>query len=250
MPGQPVVAIPRSRATRSLPVVGRVQGTKFFLSDVRLYNPRPTDRRSRSTTSRRAGAARTRSGRRATVGAGQVLALNDVICSEFGYDRSIGELTVVGPDTGFLATSRAYTQSANGTFGLFVPGFRSSDGPRPGQGRATANGLSKDAQFHTNAGFTEVSGAPVTVRIDLLDCERHPPRVDDPRRAPPNRTRPHDRHHRRPRSRSRRPTSASTSPSRARTGRVVPFATLIDDATGDGLFEAAGDPAPLVRRRS
>jgi hypothetical protein len=28
------------------------------------------------------------------------------------------------------------------------------------------------------------------------------------------------------------------------TGRVIPFAILIDDATGDGLFEPAGDPAP------
>jgi hypothetical protein len=28
------------------------------------------------------------------------------------------------------------------------------------------------------------------------------------------------------------------------TGRIVPFAILIDDATGDGLFEPAGNPAP------
>ncbi|MDQ5841787.1 MAG: S8 family serine peptidase, partial [Chloroflexota bacterium] len=38
-PGQPVVAIPAQTDGSVLPVVGRVQGTKFFLSDVRLYNP-------------------------------------------------------------------------------------------------------------------------------------------------------------------------------------------------------------------
>src|SRR6185369_9424726 len=41
--GQPSAAIPPAAETQVVPVVGRVQGTKFFLSDVRILNPRPTD---------------------------------------------------------------------------------------------------------------------------------------------------------------------------------------------------------------
>ena len=168
IPGQPVVALPAQTDGSVLPVVGRVQGTKFFLSDVRLYNPTSVPRTfSLFYVPRADGATAVRATR--TVGASQVAALNDVLFSEFGFDSSIGELTVVG-DAAFITTSRAYTQSTNGTFGQFVPGFRTLTGLTLGQGPATANGFSKDAAFHTNVGFTEVSGSPVTVRIDLLDA--------------------------------------------------------------------------------
>jgi hypothetical protein len=110
-----------------------------------------------------------------------------------------------------------------------------------GQGRATANGFSKDARFHTNVGFTEVSGAPVTVRIDVLDSSGVL-LASTTRSADANSTLP--------------PTDiiadrglGATSNFRvdftvtSLTGRVIPFAILIDEATGDGLFEPAGSPA-------
>jgi subtilisin-like proprotein convertase family protein len=242
IPGQPVVAIPAQTDGSVLPVVGRVQGTKFFLSDVRLYNPTAIPRTFSLfyVPVGQSGATALRATR--TVGAGQVAALNDVVFSEFGFDSSLGELTAV-TNGAFIATSRAYTQSANGTFGQFVPGFRSLSGLSLGQGRATANGFTKDSKFHTNVGFTEVSGAPVTVRIDVLGANGAL-LGSKTRNAAPNQTvlitdiigqelglGP---------TSNFRVDFTVTSVG----GRVIPFAILIDDATGDGLFEPAGNPAP------
>jgi subtilisin-like proprotein convertase family protein len=242
-PGQPVVPIPAQTDGSVLPVVGRVQGTKFFLSDMRLYNPTAQPRTFSLfyVPTSQSGATAVRATR--TVGAGQVAALNDVLFSEFGFDSSIGQITVVS-DSAFIATSRAYTQSANGTFGQFVPGFRSLTGLALGQGRATSNGFTKDTQFHTNVGFTEVSGSSVTVRIDVLDGNGAL-LASTTRTAAPNQTvlitdiigeRG----------------LASASNFRVDFtvtsvgGRIVPFGILIDDATGDGLFEPAGNPAPTA----
>ena len=240
-PGQPVVAIPREVDGAVLPVVGRVQGTKFFLSDVRLYNPTTAPKAFSLfyVPTGQSGATALRATR--TVGAGQVLALNDVVFSEFGFDSSIGELTIVGNDSAFIATSRAYTQSSNGTFGQFVPGFRSVTGLSLGQGRATANGFTKDSRFHTNVGFTEVSGAPVTVRIDLLDANGVTI-ASTTRDAAANQTLlitdiVGDRGL--GSAFNFRVDFTVTSV----TGRIVPFGILLDDATGDGLFEPASNPS-------
>ncbi|HEU5250022.1 MAG TPA: S8 family serine peptidase, partial [Thermoanaerobaculia bacterium] len=242
VPGQPVVPIPAQSDGSVLPVVGRVQGTKFFLSDVRLYNPTafPKSFSLFYVPVGQSGATALRATR--SVGAGQVAALNDVIFSEFGFDSSLGEMTVVANDSAFIATSRAYTRSTNGTFGQFVPGFRTLTGLSFGQGRASANGFSKDSRFHTNVGFTEVSGAPVTVRIDILNANGNL-LASTTRDGAANQTLLitdiiGDRG------------LGATSNFRvdftvtSLTGRIIPFAILIDDATGDGLFEPAGSPAP------
>ena len=240
-PGQPVVAIPAQADGSVIPVVGRVQGTKFFLSDVRLYNPTAAAKSFSLfyVPAGQSGATALRATR--TVGAGQVLALNDVIFSEFGFDSSLGELTVVGADPSFIATSRAYTRGDNGTFGQFVPGFRTVGGLTFGQGRATANGFSKNTQFHTNVGFTEVSGAPVQVRIDVLDSNGAL-LASTTRTAAANQTLLITD------IIGERGLGAASNfrvdfTVTSLTGRVIPFAILIDDATGDGLFEPAANPA-------
>ena len=234
--GQPSAAIPPAAETQVVPVVGRVQGTKFFLSDVRILNPRPTDQELSLYY-----VAQGLSGSQAvrateTVPAGRVLALNDVVGSEFGYADSIGELTILGADTGFLTTSRAYTQGGDGTFGQFVPGFASAGALGPGE-TATANGLIKSAQFHTNTGFTEVSGSPVSVRMDLRDG-------NGTLLATTTRTGPANGTVLVTDIAGERGLGATpnfrvdftvVSP----TGRVAAFATFIDDTTGDGVFEPA-----------
>ncbi len=234
--GQPSASIPPSAQTQVVPVVGRVQGTKFFLSDVRIFNPRSTDQElslyyvAQGLNGSQAVRATE------TVPAGRVLALDDVVGSEFGYADSIGELTILGADTGFLTTSRAYTQGGDGTFGQFVPAFSSAAALGPGE-VATANGLVKSAQFHTNTGFTEVSGSPVSVRMDVRDANGAL-LATTTRSAPANGTvlvtdlagerglgaTPNFR-----------VDFSVVSPA----GRVAPFATFIDDTTGDGVFEPA-----------
>jgi Subtilase family/Proprotein convertase P-domain len=233
---QPQGAIPQTSATRILPLVGRVQGTKFFLSDVRLYNPAPEPRAFSLYYVPQGGNGSQAVRVTRTAGAGQVLALDDIVGTAFGYAESIGQLTLMSSDARFTATSRAYTPGNHGTFGLFVPSFASSDGIGPGE-TATSNGLAKSAQFHTNAGFAEVSGAPATVKMEIYGSDGR--KVASTTRAAPA-------------NGSVLVTDVigdrglgATSNFRidftvtSGTGRVVPFATIIDAATGDGVFEPA-----------
>ncbi|MEP6993153.1 MAG: S8 family serine peptidase [Acidobacteriota bacterium] len=234
--GQPTGKIPPGALTEVVPVVGRVQGTKFFLSDVRVFNPLPTEQ-SLSLFY----VAQGLSGSQAvtaslTIAPGQILALNDIVGSEFGYSDSIGELTLLGADNSFLTTSRAYTQGEDGTFGQFVPAFQSSDGLLPGQ-QATTNGLMKNSQSHTNVGFTEVSGASASVKMDVFSGTGAL-LGSTTRTAGPNggilvTDIIGDRG------------LGSTANFRvdytvvSGSGRVIPYATFIDDVTGDGVFEPA-----------
>ncbi len=240
VPGQPLATIPAGADSEVSPIVGHVQGTKLFLSDARIYNP-SAEAQTLSlfyVAQGLAGSQAVRSTR--TVAPGHVLALNDLVGAEFGYANSVGELTLVGPDTSAIVTCRSYTQGSSGTFGLFVPAFRAADALAPGQ-TATANGLSRTLQFHTNAGFTEVSGEPVSVKMDIRNA------AGDLLAS------------------TTRGTAANgsllvtdiigdrglgtTSNFRidytvvSATGRVIPFAAFVDDTTGDGLFEAAVNPA-------
>jgi subtilisin family serine protease len=239
--GQPAAAIPPSASAEVLPVVGHVQGTKLFLSDARVYNPHPTEQTFSLyyVPQGLSGAQAVRATR--TVAPGHVLALDDVVGGEFGYADSIGELTLVAPTEGLIASSRAYTRGDHGTFGLFVPAFSSLEGLGAGR-TATANGLSKGPRFHTNAGFTEVSGSPATVKMEIFGASGAF-LGSTTRGAPPNGT--------------VLVTDiigerglGATSNFRidytvtGGAGRVVPFATFIDDVTGDGMFQAAADPEP------
>src|SRR5262249_43011604 len=240
IPGQPIEAIPPAVDGRTLPVVAHTPGTKLFLSDVRLYNPGPVPKTFSLyyVGAGQTGATASRDVR--TVNPGQVLALNDVVVTEYGFQDSIGQMTVTGPDTNFITTSRAYNVSDNGTFGLFIPGLRTSGGLALGGGTATANGLAQTSGFHTNVGFTEVSGFPVTVHMDLFDGNGALLASKESATGPytsviipfiiSDRGLP------------------STSNFRvdfrvvSATGRAVPYATYVDNATGDGSYQSAINP--------
>jgi subtilisin-like proprotein convertase family protein len=239
--GQPVEPIPAQVSGDVLPVVAHVFGTKFFKSDVRVYNPDTSSREFSLYYVAPGQNGSTAVKATATVGPAQVLALNDVIASEFHYSDSIGPMTVTTSDQNFLVTSRAYTQGANGTFGLFVPGFTTTGGLSLEGGTATANGLSKTAQFHTNVGFTEVSGSPVSVRIDIRDSNGIL-LATTTAAADKNTTfliTDVIKDRGLPLTSNFRVDFTVVSP----TGRIIPFATYVDDATGDGSYQAAVNPS-------
>ncbi len=237
--GQPSEPIPPSEGALVLPVVGHVQGSRLFLSDARLYNPSSKEQSFSLfyVPQGRSGTQAVRATR--TVAPGRVLALDDVVGSEFGYANSIGELTIVGPEADAIVTSRSYTRSPDGTFGLFVPSVRRGDGLGPGE-RATANGLVKNAQFHTNAGFTEISGSPVSVRMDIHGGDGTL-LASTTRGAGANGTVLvtdiiGDR------GLGVTPNFRIDYTVVGGSGRAAPFATFVDNATGDGVFQAAIKP--------
>jgi subtilisin-like proprotein convertase family protein len=233
----PSSPIPVGVSAAVLPVVAHVFGTKLFFSDLRIFNPGPSAKTFSLyfVPAGQDGSSAVRVLQ--SVDPGHVLALDDVITSQFGYEDTIGPMTIVGSDRGFLATSRAFTRGDNGTFGLFVPSFGAEAGLSLGGGTATANGLAKSPQFHSNVGFTEVSGAPATVRIDLRD-QAGSLLASTTRSTNANTTfliTDVIREEGLPDVASFRADFTVVSA----TGRVVPFATYVDDVTGDGSFQSA-----------
>ncbi|MEX0880024.1 MAG: S8 family serine peptidase [Thermoanaerobaculia bacterium] len=238
--GQPAAAIPPGADAVVLPIVGHVQGTRLFLTDARLYNPQEEEQTFSLfyVAQGLSGAQAVQATR--TIAPGQVLALDDVVGSEFGYADSIGELTLVSPAPGLMASSRAYTRGDHGTFGLFVPALSSGDGLAAGQ-TATANGLSKGPRFHTNTGFTEVSGAPATVKMEIFGGNGA--FLGSTTRTAPGNGSVLVTDVIGERGLGATPNFRVDYTVTGGAGRVIPFATFIDDATGDGVFQAAAAPA-------
>lgn len=241
VPAPAVEAIPTTASGLVLPVVAHVFGTKLFLSDLRIYNPAPSPRTFSLYYVGPGQNGSTAVKVTQTIGAGHVLALNDVITSQFGYADSLGQMTILSADSNFLATSRAYTKGDNGTFGLFVPSVPSTAGIAVNGGTATANGLAKSTQFHTNVSFTEVAGFPATVRIDIRDSAGSV-LASTTRATDANTTfliTDVIRDQLLPNLSNFRADFTVVSAA----GRVVPFATYVDDATGDGSFQSAAAPS-------
>src|SRR5262249_47343805 len=126
-----------------------------------------------------------------TVPAGRVLALDDVVGSRFGYAHSVGELTILGTDTSFLTTSRAYTAGDNGTFGQFLPGMASADALGPGETHTAAAPVPPHRGVERGAGIPGAGPAAGACGGGLAARDHDALGARD-------RGRPRDRHRRRP----------------------------------------------------
>ncbi len=194
-PGQAGAAIPPNVTGRVLPVMAHSQGSKFFLSDLHILNPGTTPRTFQLFFVPNGGTGTQASKATRTIGPGQVLEINDVIAAEYGFSDSYGPIVATATNPAFVISGRLYTNTNDGSFGHSVSGFATSEGLAFGGGTATANGLIKSDEFHSNVAFTEVSGAPVQVRVDVRRRRRDDARLDehpgaaqhdaDPRRRDP-----------------------------------------------------------------
>ncbi|MGH9369863.1 MAG: S8 family serine peptidase, partial [Thermoanaerobaculia bacterium] len=241
LPGQPTAAIPPNAVGRVLPVMAHFQGSKFFLSDLRVWNPGATAREFSLffVPAGRSGAEATRATR--TIGPGQVLAIDDVIAAEYGFSDSYGPIVATSKDPGFLISGRLYSDTVNGSFGYAVPGFATAQGLGFGGGTATSNGLIKSEQFHSNVGFTEVSGAPVEVRVDVRDATGAALGTTNIIAAP--NTTPIMGDVIKQLGLPPVPNFRADFTVVSATGRIIPFATYVDDFTADGIFQPALNPA-------
>ena len=99
----------------------------------------------------------------------------------------------------------------------------------------------KSAQFHTNAGFTEVSGAPASVRMDIFSGS-------GAQLASTTRTAPANGNVLVTDIIGERGLGATSNfridyTVLGSAGKVIPYATFVDDVTGDGVFEPASRAA-------
>lgn len=143
----------------------------FWVTDVRLLNPsgQPADAVLYLVP---AGVDGTTGAREAEVrvGAGSVADLADVVARSFDADDLQGNLLVGGAAAGLVATSRTYNSgAASGTYGQFIGTSEPSSAIDAGDPGLVLLQLAGNAGYRTNVGFSEAAGAQATVRVALVD---------------------------------------------------------------------------------
>jgi hypothetical protein len=171
-----------------------------------------------------------------TLAAGQTVVLRDVLQTAFGYSTDVVAGLKIHPESpaSIVASVRTTTpnNAGGGSFGFFLNGSKASDALSAG-GKAVSIHLENDARFRTNFGFLEIAGASVTVRATFFDES-----------GIPLGTRSYTV-----------PAGGFTQKSAAEllgaatagngyieftidsgAGAVLPFATVVDDLTGDAIY--------------
>jgi hypothetical protein len=170
--GDPVAMIAAKDSDAStrvaIPAVAHAAGAagSLWRSDVRIYSPFGHDDHGSllltyypGNTSNPVPVQRSIS-----IGADEVLALDDVMASLFGLNDANGALRIES-DTPIHVTSRTYNQSTNGTFGQDIPGVAYTNAMKASD-TVVFSGLS-DSGYRTNIGFFNVGAAPVDLALTL-----------------------------------------------------------------------------------
>ena len=169
--------------TLIVPAVAHAQGIGSpFRSDVRIVNVSfsDIDYEISYTPSQQDG---TISGKKTTVTirAGDVLALDDLVSSWFGAgmlgEGGIGtiEIRPLNSDNPLdtFASSRTYAVTGGGTLGQFIPALRTNQFigsfAQDSLARISLQQIAANAEYRTNVGFVEGTGAPVSFLARLVD---------------------------------------------------------------------------------
>jgi hypothetical protein len=171
-----------------------------------------------------------------TIGPGQTLLFPDVLRTLFGFQGEGVAGIRIHPDSPTRLAASVLTSTPNagggGSYGFFVNGTTGKGAIAAG-GRAVSIHLEHDARYRTNFGFTEIGGAAVTVRATFFD-ENGIPLGTKTYSAGAN---------------TFLMTGAAELLGAAAVpngyiefavvsggGRVVPFANVVDNTTGDSIF--------------
>ena len=103
-----------------------------------------------------------------TLGAGEIKAWDDVTETLFGLGRDAAGSVTVEADGRLVLTVRTYNQTAQGTYGQYLPGFLEGAGLPPSVlGRLPH--LASDADYRTNIGFVNLSNVQCSMDYELFD---------------------------------------------------------------------------------
>lgn len=109
-----------------------------------------------------------------TVQPGQVRSIDNTLQSLYGLMNSGGSIVVASNFSApFVVTARTYNQTANGTYGQFVPAVTPEEGTGIGERPLQVLQLEQSSPqqasgYRTNVGIFELSGNAATARIEVL----------------------------------------------------------------------------------
>ena len=166
----PVQAGRLSASRYVVPGVAELNTASNFHTDMRIFNPSANPvsvslaykpQRGDSTP---IPAALTR-----TIGAGQILAIDNVLPTLWNLNTTGGAVTVTTANNAALvATARTYSREADGgTYGQFIPAVTATDAVGLGDRGLEILQLEDSANFRSNVGLVEVTGNPVRVEMTL-----------------------------------------------------------------------------------
>ena len=163
----------RNAAPRSsrvvLPSIGDFDiGIAHWKSDVRVFNA-GTAATPVTLSYYPQGKAGTPSTITTTLQAGEVRTFDNFIEANFGTKTTAGSLVITTPQpANIVATAKTYTDTANGTYGQFIPGVTPEESIGMGAPALQILQLEQSTRFRTNIGVAETSGKPAVAEISVI----------------------------------------------------------------------------------
>jgi len=152
-----------------LPSIGDFDiGFAHWKSDVRVFNA-GTAATEVTLSYYPQGAAASPSSIKATLQPGEVRAFDDFIATNFGKKTTAGSLIITTANpANIVATAKTYTDTANGTFGQFIPGVTPEQSISSSSEALQILQLEQSSRFRTNIGVAETSGKPAVAEISVV----------------------------------------------------------------------------------
>ena len=104
-----------------------------------------------------------------TLSPGAVLTLDNIVQSLFGAENAGGvvHLTTAAP-ANLVVTGRTYNQTANGTFGQFIPAVTTEMAAGANERPLHILQVEDSVRYRTNIGVAEVTGQPATIEVQVF----------------------------------------------------------------------------------
>ena len=161
------VEVTRVRANRYvLPGMADLPGDNNFHSDIRVYNGGTSSVTANFTYYPQGNGTPVTAPSR-SIGAGQVLAIDNVLPTMFNQTSTGGSIIITtASNSSLVATGRTYTNVADGgTYGQFIPGVTPAQGTGLGEPALQILQLEQSDFFRSNLGLAELTGNRVDLRI-------------------------------------------------------------------------------------
>jgi uncharacterized repeat protein (TIGR01451 family) len=165
------VAVNQAAAARYvLPGVADLNnGVANWQTDVRLFNPSTNIVKATMTFFSQNGTSQSKD---VSLAPGQVQTFDGALQQLFGISNDGGALHVFTPaTTPLVATARTYNQTANGTYGQFIPAVTANDAAALGSRPLQLLQIEESDRYRTNVGFAEVTGKAARIEVTAVPTD-------------------------------------------------------------------------------
>ncbi len=154
--------------TLVLPGVADIKtGQANWRSDMRVFNPDDVPVEA-TLTFHPSGNPDASVDRVVTIGAGEVLVLDNLLEETFSATGTGAVRVQTAAERGLVVTARTYDQREVGTYGQFIPAVTPANAIGMGERSLEVLQLEQSERFRSNLGLVEMIGEPVTVEISTL----------------------------------------------------------------------------------